>query len=152
VCVLGPSVNTWRAQLDFPSKPNFTNWVEFSTTDSLKNQYLSHLSSENCEMNSVKSDSLRAFQKHRELPHKIPIQFSVLILFNSHWEKGSIFNSFHTIAPNSLKPSQCTSTTHWELSEDTKSAAWNSHGLEDLSMTRQYKTKQNKTKGNYLAS
>jgi len=146
VCVLGPSVNTLRAQLIFPSKPNFTNWVEFSTTtDPLKNQYLLQLSSENCEMNSVKSDSLRAFQKHQELPHKIPIQFSVLILFNFHWEKGSIFNSFHTVAPNSLKPSQCTSTTHRELSEDTKSAAWNSHGLEDLSMTRQYKTKQKET-------
>ncbi len=52
------------------------------------------------------------------------MQFSVLILFSFHWENSSTINSFHTVAPNSLKPSQCTPTTHWELSEDTKSTAW----------------------------
>jgi hypothetical protein len=36
----------------------------------------------------------------------------------------SIINRFHNVAPNNLKPSQCTPTTRWELSEDTKSATW----------------------------
>ncbi len=65
--------------------------------------YLSHLSSENCEIKSIKSDLPRAFEQHQECPH-IPIQFSVLILFSFCWENGSIINSFfHTVAPNSLK-------------------------------------------------
>jgi hypothetical protein len=38
----------------------------------LMNQYLSQLSSENCEINSIRSDSLRAFQQHQESP-QIPI-------------------------------------------------------------------------------
>jgi hypothetical protein len=74
--------------------------------NSLKNQYLSHLSSENCEINSIKSDLSRAFQQHQEHP-KVPIQFSVSILFNFHGKNGSIINSFHTANPNILKPHQC---------------------------------------------
>jgi hypothetical protein len=27
-----------------------------------------------------------------------------------HWENGLVINNFHTITPNSLKPSQCTLT------------------------------------------
>jgi len=106
----------------FLPNPIFVIYLNFHPQNSLKNQYLPHLSSEHCEINSIKSDSPRAFQQHQEHPH-VPIQFSVLILFNFHWENDSIINSFHTVAPNSLKPSQCT-PTHWELSEYTKSAAW----------------------------
>jgi hypothetical protein len=36
--------------------------LNFQQQNLLKNQYISHLSSENCEINSIKSDSLRAFQ------------------------------------------------------------------------------------------
>jgi hypothetical protein len=56
-------------------------------------------------------------------------------------ENGSIINSFHTAAPNSLKPSQCT-PTHWELSKDTKSMAWSTVVWEwgDLNVTKQNKT------------
>ncbi len=34
--VVGPSVNTVRAQLIFPSKPNFCNLFEFPATKSTK--------------------------------------------------------------------------------------------------------------------
>ncbi len=33
-CVVAPSVNTLRAQLIFPSKPNISNLFEFPTTKS----------------------------------------------------------------------------------------------------------------------
>jgi hypothetical protein len=53
---------------------------------------------------------------------QIPIQFSVSIFFDFHGENGSMIKSFHTVAPNSLKPSCCT-PIHQELSDDTKSVA-----------------------------
>jgi hypothetical protein len=89
--------------------------LNFQQQNPLKNQHFPHLSSANCEINSIKLDwglkdlvaLLRAFQQHQSHP-QIPIQFSILILFRFHWENGSMFNSFHTVAPNSLKPSQCT--------------------------------------------
>ncbi len=92
--------------------------------------------------NSILSDLPRAFQQHPE-HSQIPIQFSILILFSFHWENGSIINSFHTVAPNSLKPSWCM-TTYLELSEDTKSTAWKQW------VGRSQRDKQSKT--NYLAS
>jgi hypothetical protein len=73
------------------------------------------------------------------------MQFLVFTLFNFHWKNGSIINSFHTIAPNSLKPSWCT-PAHWELSKDTKSVTYNVLIWEILV----WQTKQNKT--NYLVS
>jgi hypothetical protein len=71
-----------------------------------------------------------------------PIAFfvSVSILFSFHWENGSIINSFHTLTPKSLKPSQCTSSHHWELFEDTKSTTWSFVVWEILAS----QTKQNK--------
>jgi len=62
--------STLNAQLIFPSKPNFCNLFDFPATllNPLKNKYLPHLSSENCEINSIKSDLLRAFQQHQERP------------------------------------------------------------------------------------
>jgi len=54
------------------------------------------LALKNCEINSTKSDSLRAFQQHQECP-QIPIQFSVSILFSFHWKNGSMINSFHSV-------------------------------------------------------
>jgi hypothetical protein len=112
----------------------------FHQNISLKNQYLPHLSSENCEINSIQSDSSRAFQQHQECP-QISIQFSFFILFYLHWKIGSIINSFQTVAPNNLKPSQCT-LAHEELSH-TKNATW-SRVVWEISLW------QNKT--NYLAS
>jgi hypothetical protein len=96
--------------------------LNFQQQNLLKNQYLPQPSSENCEINSIKFDFPSTLQHHHECL-QIPIHFSVSTLFNFHWENGSIINSFHTRVPNSLKPSQCT-PTHWELSKDTKSAAW----------------------------
>jgi hypothetical protein len=111
-------------------------WI-FSHKNSLKNQYLPYLSSENCEINSVKSDSSRAFQQHQESP-----QISIIFLvFHLYWKNGSIINSFQTVTPNNLKPSQCT-LTHEELS-NTKNATWS----RVVSETSPW---QNKT--NYLAS
>jgi hypothetical protein len=77
------SVNTLEAQLIFPFKPIFCNCLDFQEQKSLKNQYLPHLTSENYEIKSVKSDSPRAFQQHQEHP-RIPVQFAVSILFNFH--------------------------------------------------------------------
>jgi hypothetical protein len=54
---------------------------EFPPTKSAKNQYLSHLRSENREINSTKSNLSKAFQKHQERL-QISIKFTVLILFN----------------------------------------------------------------------
>jgi hypothetical protein len=91
-CAIGPSVNTFRikktyvntlrAQLIFPSKPSFfAICLNFQQQNSLKNQYLPQLSSENCEINSIKFDSPKAFQKHQE--HlQIPMQFSVSIFYS----------------------------------------------------------------------
>jgi hypothetical protein len=50
-----------------------------------------------------------------------------------------MINSFHTLAPKNLKPSDCT-PTHWELSEDTKSVAC-SAAVGEISV---WQTKQNK--------
>jgi len=77
-CAVGSSVNTLRAQLNFPSKPKFCNLFGFPGIKSIKNQYLPHLTSENCEINFIKSDSPRAFQQHQERP-QILLQFSVSI-------------------------------------------------------------------------
>ncbi len=111
------NTHTLRALIFLPN-PNFAICLNFQRQNPFKNQYLPYISSENCGINSVESDSPRAFQQHQKCP-QIPIQFSVWILFNFHWENGSIINSFDTVAPNSLKPSRCT-PTHQELSKDTR--------------------------------
>jgi hypothetical protein len=99
-CAIDPSVNTFfichifkienstirqyediKGSTDFSSKPNFCNSFKFQQQNPLKNQYFSHLSSENCEINSIKSDWLRAFQQHQEHT-QIPMQFSASILFS----------------------------------------------------------------------
>ncbi len=80
-------------------------WISTNSKNSLKNQCFPHLSSENCEINSIKSYSPRVFQKHQECP-QILIHFRVLILFSLQWENGSIINIFHTVAPNSLNSTQ----------------------------------------------
>jgi hypothetical protein len=77
-------VNTLKAQPIFPlPNPIFAIQLNFQQQNPLKNQYFSHLSSENYEINSIKSDSLRAFQQHQEHP-QIPMQFSASILFSFH--------------------------------------------------------------------
>jgi hypothetical protein len=80
-CAVGPSVNTFfifhifrienfqiqecehidGSPLIFPSKLKFFNLFEFPATKFTKNQYLSQLSSENCEINSIKSDLSKGF-------------------------------------------------------------------------------------------
>jgi hypothetical protein len=74
-------VNTLRAQVIFPYKPNFAICLNFQQQNPLKNQYLPHLGSETREINSVKSDLPRAFLEHQERP-QISIQFSMSILFS----------------------------------------------------------------------
>jgi len=126
-------------------------WIEFSFQSQLlqffgissnkidsKINVFSQLSSENCEIKSIISDLPRAFQQHQECP-KIHMHFSVLILFISYWENGSIINSFHALAPNNHKSSQCT-PTHWGLPNDYKSAAWRI----PLWKISTWQTKQNK--------
>jgi hypothetical protein len=77
--------------------------LNFQQQNPLKNQYLPHFSSENYEINSIKSDLLKAFPiTPRKKCPQIGIQFLVSILFNFHW----IITRFHIVAPHFLKPSQ----------------------------------------------
>jgi hypothetical protein len=63
VCAVGVSVN-----------PIFAICLNFQQQNPLQNQYLPQLNSEDSEINSIKSNSPRAFQQHQEC-HQIPIQF-----------------------------------------------------------------------------
>jgi hypothetical protein len=132
-------VNTLRAQLIFPSKPNFCNLFEFPVTKSIfKNQYLPHLSFENCEINSIKSDLLITFQQHQE--HlKIPMQFSVWILLNFHWKNDSIINSFHTVGPDSLKHQWVQPYSFHSFPKIPRAQHEARRGLGDLRVTKQNK-------------
>jgi len=113
----------WKLNLFFLLNPFFAICLNFQNKIHSEINYLPHLTFENYEIQSIKYDSPRAFQQHQEHP-PIPIRFAISILFNFHWKLYSIINSFHTIAPNNLKSSQCT-PTHWELSKDIKSITWN---------------------------
>ncbi len=107
-----------------------------------KNQYVPHLCSENCGINSIKSDLPRAFQQHQEQP-QIPIQFSVLILFNFHWRKW--FNN-QWLPHHSSKESQ----TKWMYllliksfpTVYTRSMAWST-----MIILGRVSAQQNKTRG-----
>jgi len=101
----------------------FAICLNFQQQNPFKNQYLLQLSSGNCEINSIKSGSLRVFQQHQKHP-QIPIQLSVLISFSFHWENGSIINSFHTIAPNSLSDQVSAPLLIESFLKIPKSAAW----------------------------
>ncbi len=128
-------MNTLRAQLMFPSKLNFCKLFKFSATKGTKNQYLPYLS---FEINFIKSESLRAFQQHQE-HSQIPIKFSFFILFSFHWKNGSIINSFHIVAPNSLKPNWCTPLLIESFPKIPRAHSIKCHGLGDLSVTKQNK-------------
>jgi len=60
--------------------------LNFHQQNLLKNQYLSHLGSENREINSTKSNLSKAFQKHQERL-QISIKFSVLVFYFIFIEK-----------------------------------------------------------------
>jgi len=49
--------------------------LNFQQQNYLKNQYLPHLNSENCGINFIKSDLLRAFQQGQEQPQKFQYNF-----------------------------------------------------------------------------
>jgi hypothetical protein len=71
---------------------------------------------------------------------KIPIQFSsISTLFNFHQKNGSIIYNFHTIAPNSVKPSWCT-LTHQRAFQRYQECGMKGGGLVDHGV--QNKTKQ----------
>jgi hypothetical protein len=124
-------MNTLRAQLIFPSKPSFQQ------QNPVKNQYLPHLISESCEINSIKS-YLLAFQQQQEVP-QISIQFSVSILFSFHWKNGSIINNFHTVAPKSVKPSQCTPTHSLRAFQRYQERGMKRHNLKDQKPQNSFK-------------
>jgi hypothetical protein len=63
LCAVGVSVN-----------PIFAICLNFHQQNPVKNQYLPQVSYEDCEINSIKSISPRAFQQHQEC-HQIPIKF-----------------------------------------------------------------------------
>jgi hypothetical protein len=56
---------------------------------------------------NLREESPTGWSSTQDRP-QIPIQFSLSILFDFHGENGSMIKSFHTVAPNSLKPSWCT--------------------------------------------
>ncbi len=62
--------NTLKAQLIFSFQTQFLQfWLNFSNNKThSKKHYLPHHSSENYEINSIKSDLSRAFQQHQEHP------------------------------------------------------------------------------------
>ncbi len=107
---------------DFPFQTQFfIICLNFQQLNPLKIQYLSHLKSENCEINSIKSklsESFLIIPRTHSNSHII-LNFDFFFL----WENGSIINNFYIIIPNVLKPSQCT-PIHWKLSKDTQSARW----------------------------
>jgi hypothetical protein len=120
-------VNKLSAQLIFFFQTQvLQKKFEFSATKYTQNHYLSHLSSENCEINSIKFDLPRAFQQQQKCPQipKGTFQFlqnfqpQILIYFSM--KKSSIFKNF---APQvyTMKPSPCT-PPHRELSKKTKNA------------------------------
>jgi hypothetical protein len=122
----------WGLNWSFLPNPNFAICLNFQQQNPLNNHHLPHL-----KLNSIKSDLLRALQAHQEHP-QIPIQFSVLILFNFHWENDSIINSFHTVILKSLE----TKTVHpYSLRAFHRyhKCSMKCHGLGDLSVTNKTK-------------
>ncbi len=77
--------NEGSSDFSFPN-PILAICLNFQEQNPFQNQYLPPLSSEDCEINSIKFDSSRALQYHQECL-QISIQFSVLILFNFHLKK-----------------------------------------------------------------
>jgi hypothetical protein len=63
-CAIGPSVSKRIEDSTdfFGSKLNFCNLFELPATKFTQNQYLLHLSSENCEINFIKFNLLKALQ------------------------------------------------------------------------------------------
>jgi hypothetical protein len=123
---------------DFSFKTHFSQFfLNFQQQNPFKNQYMSHLSSENCERNFIKPDSPRAFQNTKKHP-QISTHFSVSILFSFHWENGSIINSFHN---HSSKQSQTKSMHHYSLRAFSRyrESSMKHCGLGDLNMTKQNK-------------
>jgi hypothetical protein len=96
--VISPSVNTffifhifrienkknltlwthWGLNWLFLPNPIFAICLNFQQQNPLKNQYLAHLSSENCEINSIKSDSPRGPSNNTKNTPKFQYSFFVL--------------------------------------------------------------------------
>ncbi len=119
------AVGTLTAQPIFPSKTQFfCNLFEFLATKSHSKIDIFCTLALNILKWTLLNLTCQGLPNNTNQEHlQISIRFSVLILFNFHWEIGSIINSFHTIASNSLQPSQCT-PTHQKLFKVTKSIAW----------------------------
>jgi hypothetical protein len=112
----------WMVNWYFLPNPISVICLNFQQQNSLKNQYLPHLTCENYEITPLNL-TRQVLSNNTKSTLKFPIQFWVLILFNFHWENGSIINSFQAVTPNSLKPSQGT-PIHQKLVKNNKSAAW----------------------------
>jgi hypothetical protein len=94
LCRVGTSVNTFEGTTNF-FLPNPIFWNLGLEQNPLKKiQYLPHLSSENCEINSIKSHSPRPFQQNQEQQYPPPpnsvfsfhfIWFSVKKWFNNQY-------------------------------------------------------------------
>jgi hypothetical protein len=69
----------WGLNWFFLPNTIFVICLNFQQQNPLTNQYLSHLSSENCEIKSIKSDFPRTFREHQECPQN----FNTVFSFNS---------------------------------------------------------------------
>jgi hypothetical protein len=132
----------WRLNWFFLPILFFVIYLKFWQQNILKNHYLSHLCSGNCEVNLL---NLTCWGLANNAKNALKFQygFQFQFFFSFHWENGSMINSFHIVAPNSLIPSRCT-LTHWELSERYQECGMKRHALRDLLCDKQNKTKQNK--------
>jgi hypothetical protein len=134
----------WGLNWFFLPNPIFAIWMNLQQWNSFKNQYLSHLSSENCEINSIKSDLPGTFQQHQECPQNSNTFFISNFIYVSlrKWFNNQQL-SYHSSkpvpnqvnAPLSLRPFQ----RYQE--HDMKHCGWG-----DLSMMWYHMTKQKQNK------
>ncbi len=96
-------------------------WISSNKIHSKINVF-PHLSSENCEINSLNLTHQGLSNNTKNTP-KFQCSFQFLFYLIFIEKIVLIINSFHTIAQNSLKSSPCT-PTHQELFENTTSMTW----------------------------
>ncbi len=118
---------TLRTQLIFPFKHNFCNLFKFPANKIHSKINISGILAlkivKQTLLNLTPQELFNKRQKHLQIPiNFFQFWFSKKII----GKNGSIINSFHTIAPKSLKPSRCTLTQSELISSKTprESTAW----------------------------
>ncbi len=132
---VGPKCEHIEGSTDFSFQTKISQFcLNFHQQNSLKNQYLPHLSSENCE---IIIQLAKGFPTTPRTP-----QNSILILYSFHWESGPIINNLQCSSEQTETKS--VHPTHWralQRYQEWHEAPWFGTSQGD---------NQNKT--NYLAS